>query len=431
LGERHDATKTGPPQGIPPKSLTTPKWDPKNKRFRCRARRLLLTYAQTREDWFGVDRIRIMLDDMGAKCMISRETHKDGNYHHHVYVEHKDEKGHVTINDARALDITGEEEETWHPNIEVVKRTPEKVWDYVEKDGDIVWASPGLERPVTTRSNKRSLVWEDITTQVSKKAMLNRCKELEPKAFATSFNNIKSCADYLFPKTQQTPYANPDGLEIDIGGYPELEWWIDSYIGTNQRGRYPTPSDTGTELSQQRHNGLPEAGRVLEGEAGPAANAPQASNEESDSWAQLSRYEAGGEQREKLTNKPQERPKALILWGKTKLGKTLLARSLGDHMYCNNMFNMDNIRPEVLYAVFDDIDEGLKGFNYKGWLGGQNEFTTTDKYRHKENIIWGKPTIYISNRNPFEIEDERRIDLEWLKGNSVCVEIVSQVAKVV
>ncbi len=53
-------------------------------------------------------------------------------------------------------------------------------------------------------------------------------------------------------------------------------------------------------------------------------------------------------------------------------------------------FNMDELRDDAEYAVFDDISGGFKFFpNYKGWLGCQAEFTVTDKYRAKKKIQVG------------------------------------------
>lgn len=76
---------------------------------------------------------------------------------------------------------------------------------------------------------------------------------------------------------------------------------------------------------------------------------------------------------------------------------------------------MDEVSPDADYAVFDDLIGGFEFFrNYKAWLGCQEEFTLTDKYRRKEKFMWGKPTIMCLNDDP---RASPHIDLDWLEGN--------------
>lgn len=91
------------------------------------------------------------------------------------------------------------------------------------------------------------------------------------------------------------------------------------------------------------------------------------------------------------------RPRSLILFGDTRLGKTLWARSLGKHAYFGGLFSLDEPIDEAQYAVFDDMQGGLEFFHaYKFWLGAQKEFWATDKYKGKQFIVWGRPSIYVS-----------------------------------
>jgi len=70
----------------------------------------------------------------------------------------------------------------------------------------------------------------------------------------------------------------------------------------------------------------------------------------------------------------------------------------------------------VEYAVFDDCK--LKYVtNWKGWLGQQKEFITTDKYKGKKLIKWGKPVIWCSNEDPRDEFGLSGQDVEWLNGN--------------
>lgn len=115
----------------------------------------------------------------------------------------------------------------------------------------------------------------------------------------------------------------------------------------------------------------------------------------------------------------------MILWGPTRTGKTLYARSLGPHAYFGGLFSLDECLDGVEYAVFDDLQGGFEYFHsYKSWLGGQKQFYATDKYKGKQLVHWGKPSVYVCNENPFEKENGQKIDFHWLVENCmvVCVE---------
>lgn len=72
---------------------------------------------------------------------------------------------------------------------------------------------------------------------------------------------------------------------------------------------------------------------------------------------------------------------------------------------------------DVEYAIFDDFG-GLKFLPlYKFWLGGQKEFYVTDKYKGKKKVMWGKPSIWLSNDNPLDEFGLRDTEVEWLRGN--------------
>lgn len=117
------------------------------------------------------------------------------------------------------------------------------------------------------------------------------------------------------------------------------------------------------------------------------------------------------------------RRRSLVLYGATRLGKTLWARSLGTHAYFGGLFSLDENTVDVDYAVFDDMQGGLKFFHsYKFWLGAQSEFWATDKYKGKRLVKWGKPSIYISNENPLTNEG---VDYDWMIGNCDFVEVTS------
>ncbi|QGH72418.1 MAG: Rep protein [CRESS virus sp. ctpVY4] len=69
-------------------------------------------------------------------------------------------------------------------------------------------------------------------------------------------------------------------------------------------------------------------------------------------------------------------------------------------MYFNGMFNLDSWDIDAEYAVFDDWEDWTKFYLFKQFLGAQQEFDITDKYRRKTRVRWGKPCIVLSNDLP-------------------------------
>jgi hypothetical protein len=118
---------------------------------------------------------------------------------------------------------------------------------------------------------------------------------------------------------------------------------------------------------------------------------------------------------------------SLILYGNSRLGKTIWARSLGAHVYTGGMFMLDRINPagtDAQYAVFDDIMDGFDGIpNWKYWFGCMDDFVCTDKYRAKLNIRWGKPSIMLCNENPtLELSPANQA---WVAANCVVVNLTN------
>ncbi|UDN67440.1 replication-associated protein [robinz virus RP_199] len=112
-----------------------------------------------------------------------------------------------------------------------------------------------------------------------------------------------------------------------------------------------------------------------------------------------------------------ERRQSLILWGPSRMGKTLWARSLGRHAYFGGLFSLDEDTASVDYAIFDDFG-GLKFLpTFKFWLGHQAQFYVTDKYKGKQLVQWGKPSIWLSNSNPLDEFEMKAEDVEWLRAN--------------
>lgn len=83
-----------------------------------------------------------------------------------------------------------------------------------------------------------------------------------------------------------------------------------------------------------------------------------------------------------------------------------------------------NHEAEVTYAVVDDF-AGIKFWpQYKFWLGAQESFTVTDKYKGKRDYDWGRPCIYLNNKNPMEDPD---VDYDWMEANCIVVKVTESI----
>ena len=127
--------------------------------FRINNRYLLLTYPQVGPE-FDWDRVRRLLHNLGARTRIGRESHQDGGIHYHVFV---DFGSPFSTRDCRRFDIGDA-----HPNIVAVRTTPHRSWQYVGKDGDVVYDDTGREDAGGVAKRSRDDVWADILSASTK-----------------------------------------------------------------------------------------------------------------------------------------------------------------------------------------------------------------------------------------------------------------------
>jgi hypothetical protein len=121
------------------------------------------------------------------------------------------------------------------------------------------------------------------------------------------------------------------------------------------------------------------------------------------------------------------RPKSLILWGESRMGKTQFARSIGAHWYIQADWMVAQIKENVKYGIIDDVRMD-KFMYWKQFLGCQPEpFVVTDKYRQKDQIRFGKPVIWICNESPSEWKG---VDYDWLQRNCLIVNIAEAMYRV-
>lgn len=119
--------------------------------------------------------------------------------------------------------------------------------------------------------------------------------------------------------------------------------------------------------------------------------------------------------------------RSLWLVGASRLGKTALCRSVGDHWYMSGMWSLDAYNDgDGLYGVIDDWEwDQLKRY-YKGLLGVQSDITVTDKYRKKKVIKHGYPVFVLSNELPAFSDAERA----WLRVNVDFFQVVDSMVPV-
>jgi len=103
------------------------------------------------------------------------------------------------------------------------------------------------------------------------------------------------------------------------------------------------------------------------------------------------------------TGKPLEhRPKGLVIIGPSRTGKTSLISCMGDFSYFKNIWSLDCWEGKTPFTVMDDMDAGDEGKGlsfcwYKPFFGAQDAITVTDKFKPKEDIVNGKPLIWLNN----------------------------------
>jgi hypothetical protein len=117
--------------------------------------------------------------------------------------------------------------------------------------------------------------------------------------------------------------------------------------------------------------------------------------------------------------KDGSRTKSIWLSGPSRYGKSGLARSLGEHSYMQNLWNLDNLSDEATYLVLDDLNWDSWKYQYKSILGCQLDVTFTGKYRAPKTFRYNMPCIVCTNVLPtFTLEE-----LNWMMYNVVFIEI--------
>ncbi|AIF34844.1 RepA [Sewage-associated gemycircularvirus-7b] len=195
--------------------------------FDIHSRYALLTYSQCGD--LSPATVGEFFTNLGFKLIIGRENHANGGIHLHCFVDFIRKR---RFRAPRCFDIEGR-----HPNVEPSHGTPERGWDYVIKDGDVVFKS--LDRPVeehvAPRNSSRSHdSWSTITGASDRESFWDLVHELDPKSAACSFTQLQKYCDWKFAPSPPV-YGSPDGITF-VGGETDGrdDWLLQSGIGNRE-----------------------------------------------------------------------------------------------------------------------------------------------------------------------------------------------------
>jgi hypothetical protein len=351
-------------------------------------------------------------DNFKAECTIGLENAPTTNrLHAHVFATVPG-KGFSTRRNT-AFDIG-----KYHPNIVAITRTPSAAWEYVVKGGNVPVQNVPKPESMKRKTNREEEVFREGLAAPTYNDMLRTIEEGAPQKYTTAFLNISACARHRFPERVEPGYNHPEYAVFDTTPWPELDQWLTEYLPDIKSNSEHSES-LGSWTESVSGGSVTDTGSVFSGDSGGMGL--EVEDNRQLTAVDPERYDEDLPQERQVLNAMQRRPKSLILYGPSRTGKTCWARSLGRHVHHSNTINMDLHDDTAEYAIFDDIEGGIKEINYKNWLGGQLHFSMTDKYKKKKSIIWGKPSIFISNDHPFHTK--RDIDVAWLEANTIVVHI--------
>lgn len=188
---------------------------------------VLLTYAQS--EGLDPEAVGFRLSDLNAECIIAKENHKDGGTHLHVFAMFQPR---LRTRNTRWADVDG-----FHPNCEAITRTPWKAFDYVIKDGDVVWG--GLGRPEekgvsaegTDKHSQKAAAWRSLGEASTREEAEAILEEHFQRELWVNSSNIERRLNKLFPvKLRNEEWTRPITKRMDTREYPELSYWVDRYL---------------------------------------------------------------------------------------------------------------------------------------------------------------------------------------------------------
>lgn len=194
-------------------------------RFRLRAKQFIITYSQVNnghdESNFDtslqetpIDYIEYAEQALGhiSNALLARERHEDGGIHYHMFLGFSEA---ATIRSPTELDYLGK-----HPNIKSVRSSPGTVWDYVGKDGDIVFQRgdrPGMGTDSTNqREHKRTRddAFNEALSATTKEEFLAKLRILAPRDYVVCHGNIRAYSEWAYAPVVPE-YRGPNFVYLD------------------------------------------------------------------------------------------------------------------------------------------------------------------------------------------------------------------------
>lgn len=126
------------------------------------------------------------------------------------------------------------------------------------------------------------------------------------------------------------------------------------------------------------------------------------------------------------------RPMSLIWIGKSKRGKTTIAKAFMGNYYQHLMDGFHSFKSNAPVTVIDDFHWDFNKYftNWRCWLGAQNKFTVNPKYGRRKKLDWGHPVVVLHNKEIVTYEgrncsfDEE--DMEYINENCIIINTGSQ-----
>lgn len=196
--------------------------------FNLRSKTIFLTYSQLSEDGARIffadatNHYKFIVSTLGnpTQYRLSRERHQDGGLHAHAYVAFASA---VRIQSQHRLDFG-----LSHPNIQSVRTGHKTTWDYVGKDGDIIYEQGGPPEEPRAAKTREHAIWSEIVGQPTEESFYNACRELAPKYFALYQQQLERyAAKYYSPEPE--PYISP--TYTDLSDERCGEWLEQAKIG--------------------------------------------------------------------------------------------------------------------------------------------------------------------------------------------------------
>lgn len=198
-------------------------------RFRLRTQRVILTYSQI-SDRFDKDALGpflLSLEEDSDCIRVAHEHHRDGGSHMHAYVDWG--RVRYTTNPLE-FDFGGT-----HPNIKSIRATPWRVYEYVGKEGEILFEHGDPPLPGGKSKSDRDDKWRTCIEAPTKAEFFDKCKETCPRDLVIAFNSISAFADWHY----RDPGEQYDAPDIILEGEEVpgiLRWAMENLDYDPQRG---------------------------------------------------------------------------------------------------------------------------------------------------------------------------------------------------